>query len=199
MQPTFKGMYHIASPMQNSFKSQLNVFIIFIKAKDERIENLDTFLATCNECNLKLSAEKYKFFQTMVSWCGKSRHVCDYQLDLWNKEAITNMYFPSTADERCYFIHRCRWMPSCIPNFHSISKPLREILEKAYTLCRKRWNEALKKVKMHKLSWGAIHEAAFENLKGILKGPVEVAYWKEHHVISGFMDAWNMFCAGIVT
>lgn len=106
---------------------------------------------------------------------------------------------PSSANELCQFIHCCKWTSSCIPNVHSISQPLSDILEETYAFYSKRRTASLEKVAFHKLSWGAIHEAAVTNLKEILNSAVKLAHLKEVHVISLFMNASDTFWAGNVT
>lgn len=185
--------------IQNAFKSCLDDVTIYAKERDELMEHLDAILASCNEYNTKLSAAKGKVFQTKVKWCWRIINASRYQLELRNIKVKRSMDCTSTANELGQFIHRCRWMSSCIPNLHSISQPLSDILEEAYVLCGKRRKASFKKVALHKLSCGAILKAAFTNLKETLKSSVNLAHSKEAGVISVFTDTSDNFWAGIAT
>lgn len=90
-------------------------------------------------------------------------------------------------------------MSKCIPGFHCLTQPLSDILEKAYALCGKRRKAELKKVALHKLALGAVHESSFLMLKETLKSAVKPALLKENHGIAEFTDATKKFWAGIVT
>lgn len=49
------------------------------------------------------------------------------------------------------------------------------------------------------VSWDAIHEAAFIELKGELESAVILAYPKDKHIVSIFSDTSNKFWAGVIT
>lgn len=90
-------------------------------------------------------------------------------------------------------------MSNCIPDFHRISQPFREILEKPYSLCCKWRKYVQKKVALNKISWSAVLESTFTKLKQISKSAVVLAHLKKNHGIVVLTDIFDIFSAGIVT
>lgn len=117
-----------------------------------------------------------RLFKVEVKWCGRVISWDGYQID-----PRKIMDFPVAADEPCQFLHCCWWMLTCIPDFHRMSQPLRELLEAAYAQEGKRRKAALKKIPLSNLSWGAMNETASTDLKETLKTAVEMSHLIEHY------------------
>lgn len=60
------------------------------------------------------------------------------------KKAIGTMEGKTNAAELFQFIHRCRWMSTCIPEFHKKLRTVDSRLEKAYASVRRRKQNSLK-------------------------------------------------------
>lgn len=110
-------------------------------------------------------------------------------MDPQNIEAIRNMHFPGTAAELSQFIHCFQWMAACIPDFHCKAQPLMEIFEATYKATGKGKKSALTRIALSNLSWGPIHEVAFQNIKNTLKSTGKLAYPKENHILFILTDA----------
>lgn len=124
--------------MQEAFKAWIHDFILYAKTEVDLLKSLDKFMKICRKHNLILSAKKCVFFKEETRWYGRIIDSEGYRMDPQNIEAIRNRSFQITADELCQFIHCCRWMSTCIPDFHRKSEPLMSILEAAYKLAGKR-------------------------------------------------------------
>lgn len=167
---TLSGTRTEISPFHASgFQIKENDFTIYVRSVEDRLNRLDIFLAICGRQNWKVSAKNCTFYQTKVKWCRLTFDAQGYQMGPRNIEFIRNMNFPVTADELCQFLQYCRQISSCIPDLQCMSQPLSGISEAAYAHAGKRCKKMLKRVELHKLFWGAIHEAAFIDLKEALK------------------------------
>lgn len=187
------------SDIQEHMKSWVDDFSLHAKTETELLKALESFLSTCVRFNLTLSAKKCSFYSKSIKWCGRIIDSSGYQLDPKNVEALRTMEMPVSADELCQFVHCCRWMSAAIPDFQKRCEPLTEALEAAYSLTGKRKKSALKNVPLSRVSWGAVHEVAFQDLQNALKEAVKLAFPKEGKAVCVFTDASDKFWAGIVS
>lgn len=190
--PLFDEMKHV-------FKAWIDDFILYAPTEMDLLQRLDEFFMICGKYNLRFSATKSVFFTRMVKWCGRIIDRDGYQLDPRNIEALRTMEAPITASELCQFIHCCRWMSNCIPDYHRIVKPLDEVLEKAYAKAGKRKKSALKNIALHTLSWGTDHITALASPQDSLRTAVKLGFPKQDQVVCMYTDASETLWASVAT
>lgn len=150
--------------MKHAFKACIDDFIRYTSTETELLQYLDELVTISGSFNLRLSAKKSVFYKSKVKLCGRIIDGNGYQLDPPNIEALHSMEAPITASKLCRFMHCCRCMSNCIPNFRKTVKPLDEILEEAYEKDGKRKKTALKNIALHTLSWGTDHVTALATI-----------------------------------
>eukprot|EP00794_Sanderia_malayensis_P007649 gene7649-8489_t len=140
-----------------------------VKSHDE---NLLALLKRCQEKNIKLKKDKFKFKCKEVSFIGHTLTQNGLQIDPAKVEAITNMEKPQDVAGIQRFICMVKYLAKFLPRLSEVCKPLRALTHKDAS-----W------------VWGASHDKAFQDIqRAICEAPV-LKYFDPKAITEGHGDA----------
>lgn len=169
--------------MKHAFKAWIDDFSIHKQSESKLLDALGGFFTICAKYNLRLSAKKCVIYTKRVKWCGCVTDSDGHQLDPSSMKAIRQMGAPIITSRLCQFIHCCRLMSTCIPDFHWKVQPLNDQLENAYFKAVKHKKSALKSIMLHKLSWSADHKKVLAATPDSSGESVKFSFPNQDHVI----------------
>ena len=155
--------------IRDSLKAWLDDFMLHARDWSDLLHVLDRFLTICAEKRLLVSAKKSCLYTTSVKWCGRIIDEHGTRMDPRNLDGLSNASDPETAVELSQFVNCAQWMSSCIPDFSARVKPLRDVLELAYSRAGKRTSKAISRIPLSELAWGSDHTSAMRSLQDSLK------------------------------
>ena len=176
----------------------LDDFLFYAQSEEELFTNIESFLQICKEIGLKLHAEKSTLFANEVQFCGRIISRQGVQYHPRHFHALTSMKTPTMAGELQQFVCATNWMRNSIPNYSQRIALLHHLLEDTYSHVGKRTKHALRNIYITN-SWGAIHDAAFADIKQQLAASVKLAHPKSDHHLCLFTDASDTHWAAILT
>lgn len=97
---------------------------------DHHLSNLTQVFERLRYYNLKLNAQKCKFFNTEVTYLGHKITGKGILPDDSKFNAILNYPVPTNADEVRRFVAFCNYFWKFVPNFSVIANPLNQLLKK---------------------------------------------------------------------
>ena len=196
---------HFQAVLQETFDGRvekllqwIDDFLFYAASEKELLDNIDSFLQVCSEIGLKIHAEEITLFATTVQFCGHEISKNGIQYHPRNFESIISMRNPTLASELQQFICANNWMRNSIPAYTQRIAPLHDLLESCYKKAGKRTKQALRKLSII-TSWGAIHDAAFADIKEQLTASVKLAFPKHDHKLCLFTDASDTHWASVLT
>ena len=139
IQGSSDSVMYFQSTMQNCFEAELykcliiwlDDFLAYAPTLEEFLEALRVIFRKCAEFNLKLNPDKCDLFALQVKFCGKIFSSEGVQHDPNRVKALLEMPPPTNAAELQQYLSALNWMRSHMPDFARVSKPLRQLLEKA--------------------------------------------------------------------
>ena len=187
------------SELRDHMKAWLDDFNLHAADESTLLDKLSRFFEICGEKRLYLSARKCRLFCKELKWCGRIITGEGYRLDPVKLSGLQDLHTPRSADELSQFVHCSRWMASAIPDLARRIKPLNDILEDAYTRVGRRTKRAIRKISISSLSWGPVHDRAFEDLQESLRHAITIAYPDPRKVTCIFTDASEKFWSCVIT
>lgn len=185
--------------MRNNLKAWIDDFTLHAESEEKLLDVLHMFLVICKSKGLLISASKSKFFQTSIKWCGRIISKEGFKLDPRRIEGLKDTDVPRFAGELCEFVHCCRWMSSCIPNFSERISTLNAVLENAYQVSKRRTKRSVKNLRLAALGWTEDHTICYRSIQDSLREAVQLSYPKNNLTTCIFTDASSMFWSAIVT
>lgn len=137
--------------MWGQVKAWLDDFAIYDRTEIGLLDALEKFLRICTDHNLFLSATKSSVFTRTLRWCGYIIDADGCKCDSRLVEALREGHEPTNAAELSQFINCLQWMSQFIPDFENRSSPLREILEQAYKISKKRTIRSVRGIPLRSL------------------------------------------------
>ena len=134
--------------------------IVFGKTQQEHDHNLNTVLATLQECGLTLNRDKCKFSVSEVTFFGYTISANGIRPTDETVTAIRNAPKPSSASEVRSFLGLVNYCSRFIPNFSTIAAPLRQLTHKGAPF-----------------TWTKLHQNAFESLQRTLTSDSVMAHF----------------------
>lgn len=128
--------------------SYFDDIIIHGKTEQECAKHLRTCLQRLSEYDLHLNKNKCVFFATEISYLGHIIRENKIMKCPEKIKAVSNMTQPTNVDEVRRFLGMLTYYSRFIPDYSSISYPIRKLLKK-----------------QHRFSWTSECEAAFQQLK----------------------------------
>ena len=128
--------------------------IIFGATKEDHYRALEAVFQRFKENNLTLNKEKCEFLKKSIKFCGNIICMEGITPDPEKVTAIKDAKPPKTAKEVRSFLGLVNYCSTFIPNFSTISKPLRELTKK---------NVAFKWTKQHQDTFEIIKSSLSEN------------------------------------
>ncbi|KAH9180909.1 hypothetical protein AeNC1_017115, partial [Aphanomyces euteiches] len=135
---------------------------------DELLSVLSQCFSRYREYGLKLHPDKCEFFLPEVTWCGRVISSAGISHDPQRIQGLLDLPPPTTAGDLQQFLGAVGWMRGNIPRFAELTEPLRSLLEEACTLAGSRKKRQLQAVSLSVAGWGAMHAAAYEDVKSAL-------------------------------
>jgi len=187
------------SAQRHALKAWLDDFALHAPTEEQLLRELQTFLTTCRNKNLKVSLPKSTFFSTTLKWCGRIIDADGVRLDPRRLAGLANVEKPETGAELCEYVHCLTWMANAIPDFTERVAPLRTLLEEAHRRSGSRTKRSVQKYTVVSLGWGHEHEVAFESLQDQLHTSVKLAHRDPDKELCIYTDASERYWAGVVT
>jgi len=136
------------SDIRDSLKAWLDDFLLAQNSEDGLLDVLNKFFTICRKKRLKISIRKSSFFCIKVKWCGRIIDEHGVHFDPRHLSGIMDCEMPISAGELCQYVNCMQWMSSAIPNFAARVAPLREVLERAYTMAGSRKKRAIQSIQL---------------------------------------------------
>lgn len=155
--------------------------IVIGRTENDHMKNLESVFKILRDRNLKLNAEKCKFFQPEVTFLG---HKCTEQgilPDDTKIKSLRNYPKPHDKDAVKRFVAFANYYRKFIYNFAEIAQPLSELTRKST-----------------EFTWEEKHERAFETLKNALTTPQILQYPNFDNEFIIKVDASSLGCAGVL-
>lgn len=155
--------------------------IVIGRTENEHLQNLEAVFKLLRERNLKLNAEKCKFFQPEVTFLG---HRCTPEGILPDETKIKSMKnypIPHDKDAVKRFVAFANYYRKFIYNFAEIAQPLSDLTRKST-----------------EFEWKEKHQKAFETLKNRLTNPQILKYPEFDREFIIKVDASSLGCAGVL-
>jgi len=156
--------------------------IVYGKTQMEHDAYLEKVLERMREKGLKLNADKCKFNMDKLTFMGHVLSANGVSPDESKVEAVTSARNPQNATELRSFLGLVNYCARYIPNFSTISAPLREL-----TKSRVKWD------------WNKRHQDAFEELKRLLASAKTLAYYDKEAETQVIVDASPVGLGGILS
>ncbi|CAF1137532.1 unnamed protein product, partial [Brachionus calyciflorus] len=122
--------------------------IVFGSTKEEHDRRLEKVLQRLQDNGLTVNEKKCEFGKTSLDFFGLKFSQKGISLDNRKFEAILNAKSPSTAGEVRSLLGLANYCARFIPDFATITEPLRELIKKIVTFnWEKRHEQALQKLK----------------------------------------------------
>eukprot|EP00171_Calliarthron_tuberculosum_P002705 IDg2705t1 len=134
----------------------------------ELIGVIGKFLEICHQYNLKVHPKKCELYATSVRWCGRVISPKGIRFDPARLTGLLEMPSPKSAANLQQFLCAMQWMRTAVPQFQELTKPLHEVMEKAYSLAGKRTKRAAAKIALSTAGWTEMHDKAFTKCKTAL-------------------------------
>lgn len=155
--------------------------IVIGRTEREHFKNLEAVFKILRERNLKLNAEKCKFFQPEVTFLGHKCTADGILPDDTKIKSMNNYPQPHDKDSVKRFVAFANYYRKFIYNFAEIAQPLSN-------LTRKR----------AEFEWRDEHQKAFEQLKNKLVRPQILQYPDFTKEFTIKVDASSLGCAGVL-
>ena len=134
--------------------------IVFGKTQQEHDHNLNTVLATLQECGLTLNRDKCKFSVSEVTFFGYTISANGIRPTDETVTAIRNAPKPSSASEVRSFLGLVNYCSRFIPNLSTVAAPLQQLTHKGAPF-----------------TWTKLHQNAFESLQKTLTSNSVMAHF----------------------
>lgn len=156
--------------------------IVFGSDKQSHDSALENTLKKLHENGLTINAQKCKFSQTQVTFYGHVFSGKGISPDPEKVKALHESQKPQSAPEVRSFLGMAQYSARYIPNFSTITAPLREL-----TKNNAEWQ------------WTDREETAFNEVKSALSENATTAYFDPHNETTIYVDASPVGLAGILT
>jgi len=177
----------------------LDDLLLYSSTIEEMYQGITSLFKLCLQYNLKLNANKCRFFQDSIKWCGRIIDQEGIKQDPERIQALSNITTPVTAQQLQQFICASNWMRTSLPKFTEVTAPLREILELAYKKVGKRTSSSVKRVELKSLGWSKEHDLAFQEVINLLKSSITLAHPNPDYAFCVFTDASQGYWAAVIT
>ena len=134
--------------------------VIFSKTIHEHMARLEALFQRTRELGLKFNLDKCCFLMHEISFFGLIVGRDGVKMDPSKVDALKSSRSPSSASELKSFLGLATFCSRFIPNFSTLTGPLRELLKLNVTF-----------------KWTEIHEKAFNNLKYMLSSHTCLTYF----------------------
>ena len=150
----------------------LDDVIIFSKTYEEHLEHLESVFHRLQECGLKLSPKKCKFFKRKVRYVGYIVSESGIEADPEKVDKIQNWPTPTTPEKVRQFLGFAGYYRKFVKDFSKIARPLSELMPKSAS----KKSAAKQRAEGVAWKWGSAQEEAFSELKRRLCSPPILAY-----------------------
>jgi hypothetical protein len=145
--------------------------IIFSRTYEEHLERLELVFRRLQDCGLKLSPAKCKFFKHRVKYVGYIVSENGIEVDPDKVVKIQEWPTPRSPEEVRKFLGFAGYYRKFVKDFSKISRPLSQLMPKPSS--KKRQGKSTEQVVWN---WGPAQREAFENLKTCLSSPPVLGY-----------------------
>ena len=99
---------------------------------------LDLILESLEDVGLCAAADKFAFFETRITWCGKETSQGEVKHDPERLTGLATMRSPETAGELMQFLQAVNWLHTSLPRMAEVVWPLRVLLEERMAGAKRR-------------------------------------------------------------
>ena len=146
--------------------------IIYSKTKEQHMERLEALFKRTRDLGLKFNLEKCKFLTENISFFGLIVGADGIKMDPSKVEALKGARSPTNASELKSFLGLATFCSRFIPNFSTLTGPLRKLLQQNTVF-----------------SWEDCHEKAFIDLKDKLSSETCLNYFDPSKTCKLITDA----------
>ena len=162
-------------------------------------ETVRVLLTLCREFNIKLHPGKCVPFSTEIRGCGRIISAKGIRYDPRHLDGLVHMEPPSTGAHLQQFLCAVQWLNKGIPQFTDVVQPLQKYFQRVYERAEKIMKQAVSRVKLQNLGWGAPEVSAFESSKAALAKQVTLSHRDPLRRLCVYTDASDEVWSGIVT
>ena len=139
---------------------------------EELLDRMDKVFQRLREKCLTINRRKCEFLKSELLYMGHKLSAAGVAPDERKIRAIVELKPPSNTKEVRSFLGMVTYCSKFLPNFATVTDPLRQLLQKD-----SKWN------------WSKEHQAAFDNLKSLLLSSDTLAYYNPDVYTEIFTDA----------
>ena len=177
----------------------LDDFILHNNSMPAHLAGWDDFFSVCAEKNVKMSVSKTHLLRMSVPFTGHIMDKDGYTYCPSSYDTVVNMTHPTNGRQLQTFLSCCNWMRESLPNFATVTGPMRDILQRIYEKKGNRTKYGMSKYQLFNFGWDEKAAAQFETIKSLLVEQIKLYIPNDDDTICVFTDSSIYGWGGCVT